>query len=57
MPNHHALARTFVTLDNFLVSGSVSGDGWNWSTAARATDYTEKTVHVNYGDRGLSYDW
>lgn len=57
MPNHHALARTFVTLDNFLVSGGVSGDGWNWSTAARATDYTEKTVHVNYGDRGLSYDW
>jgi hypothetical protein len=39
------------------MSGGVSGDGWNWSTAARATDYTEKTVPVNYGGRGLSYDW
>jgi YVTN family beta-propeller protein len=56
-PNHHALARNYVTLDNFLVSGGVSGDGWNWSTAARATDYTEKTVPVNYGGRGLTYDW
>jgi YVTN family beta-propeller protein len=56
-PNHHALARTYVTLDNFLVSGGVSGDGWNWSSAARATDYTEKTVPVNYAGRGLTYDW
>lgn len=56
-PNHHALARQFVTLDNFYDSGGVSGDGWNWSTAARATDFTEKTVPVNYGGRGLTYDW
>jgi YVTN family beta-propeller protein len=56
-PNHHALAREFVTLDNFYDSGGVSGDGWNWSTAARTTDFTEKTVPVNYGGRGLSYDW
>lgn len=56
-PNHHALARQFVTLDNFYDSGEVSGDGWNWSTAARTTDFTEKTVPVNYGGRGLTYDW
>jgi YVTN family beta-propeller protein len=56
-PNHHALARDFVTLDNFYDSGGVSGDGWNWSTAARTTDFTEKTVPVNYGGRGLTYDW
>lgn len=56
-PNHHALARKFVTLDNFLDSGEVSGVGWNWTTAARTTDYTEKTVPVNYADRGFSYDW
>jgi YVTN family beta-propeller protein len=56
-PNHHALARRFVTLDRFMVSGGVSGDGWNWSTAARATDFTEKTVPVHYGGRGLTYDW
>ena len=56
-PNHHALARRFVTLDNFLDSGEVSGVGWNWSVAARTTDYTEKTVPPNYASRGFSYDW
>jgi YVTN family beta-propeller protein len=56
-PNHHALARNFVTLDNFYASGEVSGDGWNWSTAARTTDVVEKTVPVKYGGRGLQYDF
>jgi YVTN family beta-propeller protein len=56
-PNHHALARHFITLDNFHDSGEVSGDGWNWTTAARTTDYTEKSVAVNYGGRGFTYDW
>jgi len=56
-PNHHALARRFVTLDRFFDTGEVSGDGWNWTTAGRTTDYTEKTVPVNYAGRGLSYDW
>jgi DNA-binding beta-propeller fold protein YncE len=55
-PNHHALARNFVTLDNFLDSGEVSGMGWNWSTAARTTDYTEKTIPPNYAGRGFTYD-
>src|SRR5262249_31445395 len=56
-PNHHSLARKFVTLDNFLDSGEVSGVGWNWTTAARTTDYTEKTVPPNYANRGFEYDW
>jgi DNA-binding beta-propeller fold protein YncE len=56
-PNHQELAQRFVTLDNFHDSGEVSGDGWNWTTAARATDFTEKTVPVLYGGRGLSYDY
>ena len=56
-PNHHDLARKFVTLDNFLDSGEVSGVGWNWSVAARTTDYTEKTVPPEYATRGFSYDW
>jgi YVTN family beta-propeller protein len=55
-PNHHDLARRFVTLDNFYDSGEVSGDGWNWSTAARATDVTERTIPINYARRGLTYD-
>ena len=56
-PNHHQLARQFVTLDNFYDSGGVSGDGWNWTIAGRTTDYTEKTVPINYAGRGLTYDW
>jgi DNA-binding beta-propeller fold protein YncE len=56
-PNQHGLARRFVTLDNFLASGEVSGNGWQWSTAARATDIVEKTIPPNYASRGLSYDF
>ncbi|MHB1676761.1 MAG: beta-propeller fold lactonase family protein [Sulfuriferula sp.] len=55
-PNHHALARQFVTLDNFLVSGAASNDGWIWSTTARSSEYTEKNIAINYARRGLSYD-
>jgi DNA-binding beta-propeller fold protein YncE len=55
-PNHHRLARQFVTLDNFYVSGEVSATGWAWSTAARATDLLEKTAPVNYAGRGLAYE-
>lgn len=56
-PNHHALARTFVTLDNFYASGNVSGDGWNWSTAARASETTVINVPINYAHRNLGYDF
>jgi DNA-binding beta-propeller fold protein YncE len=55
-PNHHAIARRFVTLDNFYDSGEVSGNGWNWSTAARATDFVERTIPLNYAHRGPGYD-
>ena len=54
-PNHHALAREFVLLDNFYVSAEVSADGHNWSTAAYANDYTEKTWVTSYGGRGGRY--
>jgi YVTN family beta-propeller protein len=56
-PNQHALASQFVDLDNFYDSGEVSGDGWNWSTAGRATDTIEKTEPMNYAGRGLNYDY
>jgi YVTN family beta-propeller protein len=55
-PNHHDLARRFVTLDNFLDSGESSNTGWNWSVAARTTDFTEREAPVNYAARGLQYD-
>jgi YVTN family beta-propeller protein len=56
-PNHHALAKEFVLLDNFYVDAEVSADGHNWSMAAYATDYTEKTWPTSYGSRGGTYDY
>ena len=55
-PNQHKLASEFVLLDNFYVDGEVSADGHNWSTAANANDYLEKTWPTDYGGRGGSYD-
>ena len=55
-PNHHAIANTFVLLDNFYVDAEVSADGHNWSTAAYATDFIEKTWPTSYGGRGGNYD-
>ena len=56
-PNHHALTRDFVLLDNFYVDAEVSADGHNWSTAAYATDFVEKSWPGNYSGRGGSYDF
>lgn len=42
-PNQHALAREFVLLDNTYCAGILSADGHNWSTAAFATDYLERS--------------
>ncbi len=55
-PNHHALAREFVLLDNFYVDGEVSADGHEWSMGAYATDYVEKTWPLMYrGNRRVPY--
>jgi YVTN family beta-propeller protein len=56
-PNHHALAKQFVLLDNFYHDAEVSADGHNWVDAAYATDYVEKTWPTNYGGRGGTYDF
>jgi len=56
-PNHHALAERFGIWDRFFVNAEVSGDGHNWSTAAYATDYVEKTVPSQYSRRGRTYDF
>jgi hypothetical protein len=55
-PNLHAIARTFVTLDNFYDPGEVSGNGWPWSTDARETDVGVKAIAMQYAGRGQSYD-
>jgi len=56
-PNHHALAREFVLLDNFYADAEVSADGHNWSMAAYATDYVEKLWPTVYSRRGSTYDF
>jgi DNA-binding beta-propeller fold protein YncE len=56
-PNQHALAREFVLLDNFYVNAEVSADGHNWSMAAYANDFVEKTWPTSYGGRGGNYDY
>lgn len=56
-PNHHAIANEFVLLDNFYVDAEVSADGHNWSMAAYATDFVEKTWPTSYGSRGGNYDF
>ncbi len=56
-PNHHKLAKTFTLYDNFYCDAEVSADGHNWSTAAYATDYVEKSWPVYYGGRGGHYDF
>ena len=56
-PNHHALAQRFGAFDRFFTNAEVSADGHNWSTAAYASDYVEKTVPSNYSGRGRTYDY
>jgi DNA-binding beta-propeller fold protein YncE len=56
-PNHHALARRFGLFDRFFVNAEVSADGHNWSTAAWASDYVEKTVQSQYSGRRRDYDY
>ena len=41
-PNHHALARQFVLLDNLYCSGVLSADGHQWADSAFANDYMER---------------
>jgi YVTN family beta-propeller protein len=55
-PNQHNLARTFVTLDNFMDTAEVSYDGWLWTTSGRAPDVVERQSPVAYAYRGTSLD-
>ncbi len=55
-PNHHALAKQFVTFDRFFDAGEVSATGWSWSTQARATDLLERITPVGYAGKGLAYE-
>jgi DNA-binding beta-propeller fold protein YncE len=56
-PNVHKLALQFGLLDNFFVSGEVSGDGHVWSNAAIGSDYLEKTWQQSYRGDERTYDY
>jgi len=45
-PNAHKLAREFLLLDNYHVSGKCSAEGHQWTDAAIVTDYIEKNMRV-----------
>lgn len=52
-PNHHALAREFVLLDNTYSSGTNSADGHQWVASSVANGYMEH----NYGHHVRSYPY
>ncbi|MBU2783579.1 MAG: hypothetical protein JJ713_09815 [Acidithiobacillus sp.] len=56
-PNQHRAAEQYVLLDNFLVTGEVSGNGWAWSTAGRESYLSVKTLPLSYSNGGGAYDW
>lgn len=46
-PNHHALAREFVLLDNTYTSGTNSADGHQWTSSSVANGYMEQNYSAN----------
>jgi DNA-binding beta-propeller fold protein YncE len=56
-PNIHKLVREFVLLDNFYAESEVSADGHEWSMAAYATDFVEKTWPLNYGHKKSKFPY
>ena len=45
-PNQHRLAKDYLLMDNYYVSGKSSAEGHHWASAAMVTDYTEKSVRA-----------
>jgi len=53
-PNARALAKQFVTLDNFYSDAEVSADGWNWATGALAVQCRDMG-YTRCGDMGYTH--
>jgi len=45
-PNQHQLAKDYMLMDNYYVSGKSSAEGHHWANAAMVTDYTQKSVRA-----------
>ena len=56
-PNAHALARRFVTFDNFYVNSEVSAQGWTWALSGNSNYFTELKTNQSYGGAGYPYVW
>jgi DNA-binding beta-propeller fold protein YncE len=56
-PNQHALVKRFGIFDRFFADAQISADGHNWSTAAFANDYVERTWPANAAGRRSTYDF
>ncbi len=56
-PNLHKLVKEFVLLDNFYVDAEVSADGHEWTMAAYATDFVEKSWPLNYGHKSSKFPY
>lgn len=59
-PNHHAIARNWVLLDNYYCSGVLSADGHSWATEGNSTPYLERSFggfkrSYTFGDDPLTY--
>lgn len=50
-PNHHALAKQFILLDNFYANSEVSASGHEWSMAGYCSEFVEKIWPPDYGHR------
>src|SRR6266446_1626651 len=53
-PNHHALAESFVLLDNFHTGGAISFDGHHWLMQAFVSDYVERAFAAS--PRGYAWN-
>jgi DNA-binding beta-propeller fold protein YncE len=51
-PNAHALSRMFVLLDRFFEDSEVSVDGHVITAGAYANNYSVRSMHANYSNRG-----
>jgi hypothetical protein len=59
-PNQHAIASTWVLLDNYYCSGVLSADGHSWATEGNSTPYLERSFggfkrSYTFGDDPLTY--
>lgn len=54
-PNHHHLAETFVTLDNFYVNGEISVLGHSFTSSGYASPFLEWLGNMRYSERYKSY--